>query len=135
MFPVSMADGRSRLLGLEAIQQRDLSEGQVNLIHIFGDGIGQSSPESIAEVVRQVDELCPALTEEKDARNYLWMLFDMVIAIARSPDSQSDLHEYLLAVLDSLRQRAKGELGVWSVSIYSANLRRRLHANNTAEDR
>lgn len=66
----------------------------------------------------QIDAMCPPLSEEKEARNYFWSVWEMMLDVARSPDVDIEIHRDLVRIIESLSQCAKGDLHVWGVCIY-----------------
>lgn len=71
--------------------------------------------ETAAEAALWLDYFCPPLDQEKDAHQYLWTVWYIMLSIAQSPDVTSQVHDCLLRVVENLRHCAKGELNVWGV--------------------
>jgi hypothetical protein len=107
-----MADNESSLFHLGLIRRRNLSEQETNILNAFAWGMQPATPETAAEAVRQLNDSCPPLAQEEEANNYLWQVWDIMMDIARSPDVTSEVHKRLVAILECLRQCAKGELMV-----------------------
>ena len=66
-----------------------------------------ATPEAVTEVESQLDNFCPPLEQEKEAKKYLWMLWDIMLNIATSPDVTSEIQNDLVEILQSLRRIAK----------------------------
>ena len=109
----------SFLLDLELIRQNVLTEQETIILNVFARGIQPATVEAAAEAAHQLDVLCPPLEQECEAANvYLWNVWDIMITIARSPEVKSEVHVWLMSILDILRQCAKGNLDVYGVSAY-----------------
>jgi hypothetical protein len=72
-------------------------------------------PETTAEAARQLDYFCPPLETRKEASNYFWATWEILIDIARSPEVTPEAHERLVGIVECLGQCAKGEMVVWGV--------------------
>jgi hypothetical protein len=112
-----MAEIENSLFELELIKQRNLSEQETNILNAFASGIQPATPETANEAARQLDNCCPLLEQEKETNDYLWMVWEIMLDIARSPDVKSEVHDRLVSIVESLRQCANGDLNVWGVSI------------------
>jgi len=110
------ASNSASLFQLELIRQRDPSELDTNILNAFTCGMEPATDDAAAEAARRLDESCPPLEQVKEARDYLWRVWDVMLDIARSPDVTRQVHKRLISVLESLRQIAKGDLIVYSVS-------------------
>jgi hypothetical protein len=107
----TMAKNKPNLFNLELIRQKKLLIKQTTIIATFSHGMRPATPEAVTEVASQLDNFCPPLEQEKEAKKYLWMSWDIMVNIAMSPDVTSELQNDLVEILQSLRQIAKGELG------------------------
>jgi hypothetical protein len=110
------ASNSTSLFQLELIRQRDPSELDTTILNAFTRGMEPATDEAAAEAASQLDESCPPLERVKEVRNYLRRVWDVMLDIARSPDVTSQIHKRLISILESLRQIAKGDLIVYSVS-------------------
>lgn len=115
-----MAPNESNLFNLELVTKRDLSKQGTDILNAFSRGMQPATPETAAEAARRLDGLCPPLEQEQAAYDYLWMLWEIMLDVVRSPDATSEIHERFVAVLEDLRQCAKGTLDVWGVSATSS---------------
>lgn len=106
------------LLHLELIRQNTLTEQETIILNVFARGIQPATAEAAAEAAHQFDILCPPLEQEDEANDYLWMVWRIMITVARSPDVTNEVHIRLVSILDILRQFAKGNLDVHGVSAY-----------------
>lgn len=111
-----MAEGESSLFDLELIKKRKLSEQEIGIVNAFSWGVQLATPEAAAEAALQLDYLCPPLEQRADAEDYLWMVWELMIDIAQSPDVKSEVHDGLMSILEDLVQGAKGDLNAWGVS-------------------
>ena len=112
-----MADNKSSLFHLELIRQRNITKQETNILDAFACGMQPATPETAAEAARQLDSSCPPLEQENEAGDYLWMVWEIMLDIAQSPDVASEIHERLVGILASLWQCAKGDLDIGGVSI------------------
>jgi hypothetical protein len=66
-----MAENKPNLYSLELIREKNLSEEEANIIATFAHGMQPATPEAVTEVARQLDNFCPPLEHEKEAKKYL----------------------------------------------------------------
>jgi hypothetical protein len=114
----TMAENESSLIHLELIRQRNLSGQKTNILNTFTCEIQPTTTKTVMEATHQLDSSCPPLGQEKETNDYLWMVWEIMLDIARSPNVTSEVHKRLVSILESLRQSAKGDLNVWGVSIH-----------------
>ncbi len=112
-----MAGNETSLFQLELIRRRDLSAQETNILNALACGMQPATAEAAAEAARQLDSFFPPLEQVKEANDYLWAVWEVIIDIARSPDVMIQVHERLVSILENLRRCAKGDLNVWGVSI------------------
>ena len=118
-----MARNETSLFNFDLMRERELSEEETNVLHAFDSAVHPATPETAAEAALWLDYFCPPLDQEKDAHQYLWTVWDIMLSIAQSPDVTSQVHDCLLGVVENLRQCAKGELNVWGVRIHQFDSR------------
>ncbi|KAK4032947.1 hypothetical protein C8A01DRAFT_50382 [Parachaetomium inaequale] len=99
------------LMQLELVKKRDLTAQGVSILQALAHGLQPATPEAAAEAAHQLDRLCPPLEDSDQASDYLWGLWEIIMAIAGSPDVESEVHERLVEILRQLKQHARGELG------------------------
>lgn len=107
------------LFDLELIKKRNLSEQDIEIVNAFSWGIQLATPEAAAEAAFQLDCLCPPLEQNEEAADYLWMVWDIMVDIAQSPDVKSEVHDGLVSIVQNLMQCAKGDLDIHLVSTSS----------------
>jgi hypothetical protein len=76
--------------------------------------------------VIQLNSLCPPLTQEEDAEAYIWVVWDMFLLIARSPDVACEVHVPLVNIIQLLENFAKGSVTIWGVKLSSTPFSRTL---------
>jgi len=109
----TIAENKHNLFNLELIRQKELPIKETTIIATFSHGMLPATPEAVTEVASQLDHFCPPLEQEKEAKKYLWMLWDIKLNIATSPDVTSEIQNALVEILQSLQQIAKWELAIW----------------------
>jgi hypothetical protein len=115
----TMAENKPNLFNLEMVRQKKLSVNETTITATFSHGMRPTIPEAVTQVARQLGNFCPPLEQEKEAKKYLWMQWDIMLSIATSPDVTSEIQNDLVEILQSLRQIAKGKLAIWvPVSIH-----------------
>ncbi|RDL33086.1 uncharacterized protein BP5553_08525 [Venustampulla echinocandica] len=105
-----MAQNESSIFHLELIRQKNLSEQETNILYAFAYGMQPATPETAAGAAYQLDCLCPPLEQRHECNDYIWMVWSIMLNIARSPDVTSEVHMRLVSIVESLRQIAKGDL-------------------------
>src|SRR5690348_8872607 len=103
------------LAQLELIRRKKLSDQEIGILDAFSLAMQPGASGAAIEAARRLDSLCPPLTQEQDARDYLWRTWTILLDIARSPDVQDGVHSRLVSVLEEVQQCAKGELGTEGV--------------------
>lgn len=111
-------ENKNSLFHLELVRKRTLSAQETSILNAFDRGMQFDVLERAAEAARQLNNYCPPLDQEKEANAYLWMVWEIMLDIARSPDVKCEVHICLVKILEMLRQSAKGDLNVWGVSIH-----------------
>jgi hypothetical protein len=112
-----MADHPSTLHELQLIKQRDLSEQATDVLNALALVVQPGASQGAVEAARQLDSSCPPLAQAKDAGDYIWVVWDIILAAAGSPDVEDEVQWRLLHVMKELRLCAKGELDLgWGVS-------------------
>lgn len=108
------------LTQFELIQKRGhLSQQETNILNVLTHGLQPATPENAAEAAFQLDRLCPPLGYEEEAGAYLWILWEVILDIARTPDTDNELQQGLVNILQCLKQYAtRGEVIVAEVSLY-----------------
>jgi hypothetical protein len=105
---------------LEALRRRNqrcsLSDKETSILKILASGIYPATPEAASKAASQLDILCPPLIKENEAQNYLWTSWDMMLEVAHSPDVTHEIQDRLVSIVQTLEQRAKGNLNVHGVS-------------------
>lgn len=124
MHTDTMAGNESSLSQLELIRERDLSDGETNVLAAFDCAMHPARPETAAEVAQWLDYFCPPLEQEEEAQDYIWTIWETMLNVARSPDVTSEIHERLVSIVEHLRQCAKGEMDVYGVGIDQSNFQR-----------
>ncbi|RFU25227.1 hypothetical protein B7463_g11119, partial [Scytalidium lignicola] len=79
-----------------------------------------ATPETVAEAAGELDDSCPPLEQKEETSDYLWLVWEIILDIARSSGVTNGIHKNLISILESLRQIAKGDLHVWGVTIKQA---------------
>ncbi len=117
-----MADNTNDLAQLERIRRRELSEQEREILNVFALAIrpGVLQADGAVEAARQLDALCPPLDQNKNAKDYIWAVWDIMLDIAGSPDVQDQVHHCLVSVLQELALIAKGQLNRDRVRTFSA---------------
>ena len=119
----TMAENESNLFHLQFIRERNLSEREAYIVEIFAHGVQPARPEAAVEAACELDGCCPPLEQDQETRDYLWIVWEIMLDIARSPGVTNEVQERLVSILESLQQIAKGDLNVWGVSIHKLNSR------------
>jgi hypothetical protein len=125
-----MAANANGLAQLELIQKRELSEQETNILQAFSLAMRPGVPDAAAEAARQLDALCPPLERDKEARDYIWSVWDIMFDIAASPDATDEVHFSLVAVLRELAQISRGHFNHDEVRPWVASLNRPNHASD-----
>jgi hypothetical protein len=111
---------------LYAIKSRKLSDQQTKVLNVLASGIYPATSDTAAETVIQLNSLCPPLTQEEDAEAYIWVVWDMFLLIARSPDVACEVHVPLVNIIQLLENFAKGSVTIWGVKLSSTPFSRTL---------
>lgn len=112
----TMAGNATSLTHLELIGLRSTpSEQEVYILNALNLAIHPATWETAKEAARLLDATCPPLDQHEEILNYLWMIWDIMTDIARSPDVESAVQESLIRVLESLRFFSRGDLTFWGV--------------------
>ena len=113
----TMADNANGLEQLERIRRRVLSKQEKEILNVFALAIcdldsetPNAAAEAAREAARRLDALCPPLEHEKDAKDYIWAIWDIMLDVAGSPDIQDQVHHSLVSILRELKLIAKGQL-------------------------
>ncbi|KAI8630914.1 hypothetical protein F5Y19DRAFT_474035 [Xylariaceae sp. FL1651] len=102
-----MAGHASPLYHLELIREKTRSSQESDILVAF-------ACHDVGKAVSRLGQCCPPLTEKEEAQDYLWMVWSVLTDIVKSPDVTSDMHEYFVYILQSLKQIEKGELPVYT---------------------
>ncbi len=105
-----MADNANGLAQLQRIREQKLSVQQTCILQAFGDGMRPGGLDAAADAARRLDSLCPPLEFDQEVRNYIWTVWKVLFWIAGSSDAQDQVHFALVAVLQQLKQIARGGL-------------------------
>lgn len=111
----SMAERENDLLHVELIKRKTLTPQEASILDAF-------ACHNASTAVARIDSNFPTLADVKSVENYLWDVWEVMIAIVRSPDVTNEVHEYFVGVLQGLSRVAKGEVLVWTVSISSLEI-------------
>ncbi|KAF9873945.1 hypothetical protein CkaCkLH20_08679 [Colletotrichum karsti] len=104
----------SGLFNLEQIKSRPkFSEQDVFILNTLSYGVYSPSREAAEEVAYYLDGFCPPLEEQEAANNWLWNIWDILLDVARSPDTTAEIQERLISILQALQRCAKGETKVY----------------------
>jgi hypothetical protein len=105
-----MVDNTDGLAQLELIRQRELSEQETDILHAFGLAMRPGVPDAAAEAASRLDALCPPLEGDQEAGDYIWRVWGVMFDIAASTDATDQMHSALLAVLQALEKKSRGQL-------------------------
>ena len=110
-----MTDNANGLAQLEMIREQALSERDTDILQAFGLAMRPGVPDAAADAARTLDSLCPPLEYEREVRNYIWGVWQVMFWIAASSNAQDQVHIALVAVLQELKQTIRGQLSVGEV--------------------
>lgn len=105
-----MADDANGLAQLELIRERELSGQQTDILQAFGLAMRPGVPGAAADAAGRLDALCPPLESDQEARDYIWGVWEVLFYIAASADVPDQVHFSLVAVLQELQQKTRGQL-------------------------
>lgn len=70
------------------------------------------TPEAAAA---QIDRLCPSLEAPEALELFIWALWELSLTVVRAAPYDDPALETMVAVLESLRLRARGTVSLWGV--------------------
>lgn len=103
-----MESNNSQLFLLSGNTSRQLSENETSILNLWANATALGTQETAAEVSRRIDGLCPSLDNNKQVQDFVWMLWDMMLLIARSPYVTSEIQERLIHVILELQKIDRG---------------------------
>lgn len=103
-----MDNNDSQIFQLLEIRRREWSEDEIGILNMWTDVLAPGRFENAADVVRQIDELCPSMDDNKQVLDFNWSIWDTMISIARSPDATNETRERLVQVVLELAKFDKG---------------------------
>ncbi|KAI5458795.1 hypothetical protein BGZ63DRAFT_52314 [Mariannaea sp. PMI_226] len=106
----TLARDANSLFDLELIRDRSLTDQDVAILNAFSHAMRPATLETAAEAAYQLDFFCPPLEEKKEAEDYLWQVWVLMLDIAQSPGVTSEIQGRLISVAENVRRVAKGEL-------------------------
>lgn len=115
-----MTANNSQLFQLEAIRKRELSDDANAIVNIWSSAMAPSARESIIEAARQIDKRCPPIEDTEKTAEYVWMLWDIMLDIASSPDVTIQIQERLVSVVSELQTIDRGTVSLDLVSLHLA---------------
>ncbi len=117
-----MADKENSLSQLERIRRRELSDQEREILNVFAHATrpGVLQADAAVEAARQLDALCSPLDQDKNAKDYIWAIWDIMLDVAGSPEVHDQVHHCLVSVLQELKLIAKGQLNRNRVSTFRA---------------
>ncbi|KAJ4392947.1 hypothetical protein N0V93_002151 [Gnomoniopsis smithogilvyi] len=100
----------SQLFQLQDIRKRELSEEETSIVNIWANATAAATQESAAEVAHQIDRMCPSIDDVEKARDFTWMLWDIMLSVAASPDVTSEIQQSIVSVVLELQKIDRGAI-------------------------
>ncbi|KEZ42761.1 hypothetical protein SAPIO_CDS6048 [Scedosporium apiospermum] len=73
---------------------------------------GRRTPEAAAA---QIDQLCPSLEAPEALELFIWTLWELSLTVVRAAPYDDPALERMVAILESLRLRARGTVSLWGM--------------------
>lgn len=103
-----MTANSSDLFQLELIRERAMLEYEADMINMWSHAITLATQEAAAEAASLIDQSCPPSEDTEQAKEFVWLLWDIMLDISSSPDVTSDIQDCLVSVLFELKKIDRG---------------------------
>ena len=113
--PSSFAQKMARLKACEnlaGLEKSLLSVFEAALLPSGPTDEGRRTPEAAAA---QIDQLCPSLEAPETLELFIWTLWELSLTVVRAAPYDDPALERMVAILESLRLRARGTVSLWGV--------------------
>lgn len=107
---------KDKILQSYDLDGKDITPEHIAVLKVFARGISAATPEAAKEAARQLNDLCPPLNRTREANNWMYMVWLVMLDIVADIGSKDTVQEGCVRILEELVQCAKGTMDVWGVS-------------------